>query len=294
MLAPVDKITRGGNDIMQIVVTTACDRNCSNCTQLLPFRHDYRFMSVDVFTEAVASMAGWPGVVALFGGNPCVHPQFPELCRILAAAFPEHQRGLWTNNVLKHGWIAAETFRNGRLNLNAHGDAIAATEIQKWFPNRLIPGSERKQSWHAGILVNRRDLGINDFDWHQARERCDINQKWSGAIVERAGAPYGYFCEVAASLDGVAGLNNGVRATPGWWKFPMSAYADQVRNCCDKGCGVPLRIKGHLDSEENYDISSSWKETIRFRTGGDAVLKLHGATVEHCAQSTDYMKMAAE
>ena len=96
MLAPIDKLSNPhGNDIIQIVVTTRCDRNCSNCTQLLPFRVDYAFMSLDCFEGACISVKDWPGLVAMFGGNPCVHPQFPELCRIMAKHItPEHRAKL--------------------------------------------------------------------------------------------------------------------------------------------------------------------------------------------------------
>ena len=248
-------------------------------------------MSVECFKEAVASMSGWPGVVALFGGNPCVHPLFPELCHILTKAFPVHQRGLWTNNLMKHGEVAAQTFTGGRLNLNAHGDALAAMTIERYFPGQLIAGSERQSSWHSGILMNHTDFGITAADWTAVRERCDINQHWSGAIVEREGKPYGYFCEVAASLDGVSGLNNGVAAYPGWWKLPMNAFGDQVRNCCDRGCGVPLRVKGNLDNQETYDVSQSWRDLLKFRTGGDARLVVHGQPmVERCNMATDYMR----
>jgi hypothetical protein len=153
MLAPIDKIRRGGNDIIQVVITTACDRNCSNCTQLLPFRADYRFMSVDCFREVVESLRDWPGVVAMFGGNPCVHPNFPAFCRILAEAIPPTRRGLWTNHLFKHGAIAAETFGKGRLNLNAHGNPEAAAEIEKWFPGI------RPFLWTTGISAFRNPIG---------------------------------------------------------------------------------------------------------------------------------------
>lgn len=286
MLAPIDKQRKGGNDIIQVVVTTACDRNCSNCTQLLAFRTDYKFMSIACFRAAVQSLEGWPGIVALFGGNPCVHPKFAELCHIMTEFVPPERRGLWTNNVFKHGAIAAQTFGKGRLNLNAHGDPEAFAEMNRWFPGRVIPESKDRASWHSAILADYRDLGISEDAWIRSRERCDINQKWSAAIVERNGAPYGYFCEVAASLDGIRGVNNGIPALHGWWKRPMEFFGDQVRNCCDRGCGVPLRLKGHLDRDEIYDITESWAGA----TQGKAELKIHRNEPEHCRASDDYMR----
>lgn len=286
MLAPIDKIQNRGNDIMQIVVTTACDLKCSNCTQLLPFRRDYKFMSLDCFEQAVLSMEGWPGVVALFGGNPCVHPQFPELCSILAEHRAPSQRGLWSNHLFKHGQIAMETFSESRLNLNAHASRAAAALFETYFSNQWIQGSDTRASWHASILVDRRDLGMTDKEWVARRERCDINQYWSGAILERDGKPYGYFCEVAGALDGIRGENHGVPAERGWWREGMSGFAEQVRGCCDRGCGVPLRLEGHRDFEEIYDRSPSWNNLVSSR----AVPGAEGPVLPQIQRATDYMR----
>ncbi len=289
MLAPIDKIHRGGNDIIQVVITTACDRNCSNCTELLPFRTDYRFMSLPCFTKAVASLADWPGVVALFGGNPCVHPKFAQFCSILSAVIPAERRGLWTNNVFRHGALAAETFGSGRLNLNAHGDPEAFAEMDRWFPGRVIAGSGTQSSWHASILVDYRDIPLRDDEWLIARERCDINQKWSGSIVERRGEPFGYFCEVAGALDGIRGENHGIPAVPGWWAASMDRFGEQVRQCCDRGCGVPLRLAGHEDRAEVYDISARWQDSIGAPSIRTALVPV-GAAAAPCAAANDYMR----
>lgn len=288
MLAPIDKINSGVNDILQIIVTRICDRDCSNCTQLLPFRHDAKHMSVDCFREAVKSMKGWPGVVALFGGNPCAHPEFEELCAILREELPQRQRGLWTNNLFndKKGSVARETFYpHGRMNLNAHADSEAAKLFDKWLPGKIIESSRTRPSWHSPILMDYRDYGMSHQDWITAREMCDINQRWSGAIAERDGKPYAYFCEVGAALDGVTGQNNGVAAVPGWWRMPMPYFHEQVVKCCDSGCGVPLRRKGSLDSDETYDISASWAQhTDNTKVG----VKFHSHMPEATEIPTDY------
>lgn len=297
MLSPIDKISaRHGNDIMQIVVTTRCNLRCSNCTQLIPFRTDYDFMSLECFEKAVLSVNDWPGLVALFGGNPCVHPQFPELCRIMAKHITPQHRGLWTNNLHKHAEIAKETFGQGvgrfnagGLNLNAHADAKAAEAMDAAFPGRVIPSSWNQPSHHAAILVSWQDLGLTEKQWVAKREACDINQNWSGAIVERDGEPFGYFCEVAASLDGIRGENSGVPAVPGWWKNGMSAFASQVRNCCDRGCGIPLRHAGRLDTEEIYNVSESFLPVIEGRGKGQMV-QLVDSISQTCTTATDYTR----
>lgn len=290
MLMPLDKIRNKANDICQIVVTrNCCVFSCSNCTQLLPFRKDVRNMSLECVEEAIASMRGWPGVIAIFGGNPVVHPQFPEICEIVKRLIPNQaQRGLWTNNLHNHGDLIRETFwPHGRFNLNVHGDLEAAAEMNRCLPGKPIFG-ESGRDHHGGMLMDYRDYGLTEEQWIEKREKCDINQNWSAGIYERDGRPYAYFCEVAGSLDGVRGENNGVLAEPGWWLRPIEAFDHQIKRCCDRGCGVPLRTVGHEDREAVYDISPSWAEATATRTG-KVEIQVHETLPQESHELTDYL-----
>lgn len=296
MKAPIDKLEAGGNRIIQVIVTRRCTLSCSNCTQLLPFRRDTPNMSPECFRDALRSLEGWPGIRGIFGGNPTAHPEFEGLMRILVEEVPDQrQRGLWSNDLLEHGELVREVFYpNGYTNLNAHGDPAAAAQIDKWMPGHLIARSRSKPSWHGPILVERRDYGVSDEAWAAARESCDINQNWSGAIVERDGRPFSYFCEVASALDGVRGENHGMPATPGWWRSRMDAFEGQVRNCCDRGCGVPLRLKGHLDRDETYDVSASWLPAVSARRHSAVSIQAHDTLPsEQSHELTDYIGLRA-
>ena len=282
---------------MQILITRACDVfNCSECTQLLPFRgkhgkgkdRDPVHMSVDVFERAVDSMAGWRGIIALFGGNPAVHPEFPAICEVVRAKIPPRQRGLWTNNLNGHGPIVKETFwPNARLNLNVHHSSEAAAYMREWLPGKQVWGEGPVE--HSSMLRDWRDMGMTESEWIAAREQCDINQKWSGAIMERDGAPYGYFCEVAGSIDGMRGENNGVAAMPGWWRQGMDSFGHQVRNCCDLGCGVPLRAKGSLDTDDTYKVSQSWVPLTVDHAPPKVRVEVVGEIGETVRENTDYV-----
>jgi hypothetical protein len=255
--APTEKT----NDTIQIVISRSCDLMwCSNCTQLLPFRRDTVHMDPDVFRLALRSLAGWPGIRGVFGGNPTMHPQFPDLMRILEEEVPNQaQRGIWTNDLRLHGPLIRRVFfPRGRFNLNAHANPGAAAVMDQYLPGKVIPTSRTRASWHGPILLDWRDLGLTFEEWVQARESCDINRSWSAAIFERDGAPFAYFCEVAGALDGLRGENHGIPAVPGWWKNRMDGFGDQVTACCDAGCGVPLRRLGHLDTDATYDYSASF------------------------------------
>jgi len=297
--SPIDKVrARGGNKIIQVLVTRACDLfYCSNCTQLLPLRgghharpdHDPMHMSPDVFRKALRGLMGWPGVIAMFGGNPCVHPQFEELCQIMREEVPDSKhRGLWTNNLRGHGDVIAKTFTPGisTFNLNLHAVDDAAVEMERHLPGVPIWG-RGKSSHHAPILIDYRDVGMTEAQWVAARESCDINQNWSGAVVERFGEPWGYFCEVASSIDAVTGKNHGVPATEGWWRRGMDRFDRQVKYCCDAGCGVPLRAKGHQDSDDAYDVSERW---VELTVGSKAKhVGLVADVASHTHEVTDYV-----
>jgi hypothetical protein len=138
---------------------------------------------------------------------------------------------------------------------------------------------------------------MNYGQWEAARENCDINQKWSGAIVERDGRPYAYFCEIAAALDGGRGENNGMLALPGWWKNDVrvpatgdNAFINQIKTCCDRGCGVPLRLRSRQDDEETYDNSDYWLGKLQSR-GAQSVTYTPTISrdVQHTHEVTDYM-----
>lgn len=297
MLTPQDKLDSGVNDIIQIIVTTSCDLfTCSNCTQLLPFRQDARFMDIGVFLKAVKSLVGWPGVVSLFGGNPCSHPQFPELCRILEDHFPQHQRGLWSNNLLGHGAQVRRTFYpDGRFNLNVHRNVNAAIEMGEWVPSRVIRASVREASYHGPVLMSHHDLSIGKREWNALREKCDINQKWSAAIAERDGKAVAYFCEVAAALDGVRGDNHGVPVFPGWWHSPIVEFQHQIQGCCDQGCGVPLKLTGHKDSEGVYDATRAFIPYVALKKNRQVGVIIHDSLPETpCKETTDYLRLRTE
>lgn len=262
MLAPIDKVTNRGNDIIQVVITRVCDIfNCSECTQLLPFRKDAREMSLECIEESLICLQGWPGVIACFGGNPCTHSRFADVCRLWQKYVPnQRQRGLWTNNLMSHGAIVRETFwPHARFNLNVHGNRKAEAEMNRWLPRIKVWGQNPSQ--HGSQLLDYSDFGVSDAEWVALRERCDINQNWSGACYAReyedGQHPAIYFCERAGALDGVRGTNNGIRMTVGCWQLGMDRFQDQVKSCCDHYCGVPLRGKGYLDNADTYGVSPS-------------------------------------
>ena len=75
--------------------------------------------------------------------------------------------------------------------------------------------------------------------------------------------------EVAASFDLARGTDYGFEVKPGWWRKNISDFEEQVLRFCP-GCGVPARLKGHMDYEQidtytstNIDIAKKSTEKKR-------------------------------
>src|SRR5688572_8645375 len=95
--------------VIQIHVTRACNLACFNCTQGSQLAGKPTFITPAQFEQAVLSLKGYFGVVGMFGGCPTLHPQFEELCDILAKHVPFDQRGLWANAPMGKGAICRRT-----------------------------------------------------------------------------------------------------------------------------------------------------------------------------------------
>lgn len=260
-------------EIICIDVTNRCDLQCSNCTRLLANQKRRWDMTLDNWRLALQSLEGYPGVIAMIGGNPCLHPQFEALCDIFVEEIPEQrQRGLWTNNVFKHQEVIARTF--GVYNLNPHGDRRGIESLKKLVT--MVPGIGyyEGQSHHAPLLTAIKDLEPDEGRMWDAISRCDINRNWSASIVQNAqGELRAYFCEVAASFDLARGEDHGKPLSPEWWCVPLiygddtkSVLGEQVKHFCP-GCGAAARLQGRLDSEDTDDFTAS-NADIATRTRG--------------------------
>lgn len=230
--------------IICIDITNKCDLGCSNCTRLLVNQDKLWDMTPENFRAALRSLEGFPGTIAIIGGNPCMHPKFAELCRIFVEEVPDKgQRGLWTNNVFKHAELSKETF--GVFNLNPHNSKRGVASLA---PLKDLGWYYEGHSDHSSLLAAVQDLYEPAEMWERIG-RCDINQNWSASIVQVGGELKAYFCEVAASFDLARGGRHGLPVAPGWWRAPMEAFHAQVDRFCP-GCGIPAKVKGHLDHEE--------------------------------------------
>jgi hypothetical protein len=234
---------------IQIDVTNACPRACSNCTRLAAHARAPFFMTVDGFARAVEAVRDFPAesppdahgrrkLIGLIGGEPLVHPQFAELCRIMAGAIPARgRRGLWTGLRWAghaHRAIVRRTF--GYVNQNLHTSPCV----------------------HQPVLVAIRDVIRQPSRMWELIDACELQRKWSSAIT-----PKGFFfCEVAAAMDLVFEGPGGLAIEPGCWRHDLARCQEQIERWCPQ-CGVCLPLAGRRDSEGVDDISRSNLDALR-------------------------------
>ena len=251
--------------IICVDVTNKCDLDCSNCTRLLANQEELWEMTPENFRQALRSLKDYPGIIAMIGGNPCMHRNFEELCRIFVEEIPNRkQRGLWTNNHFKHRGIIDSTF--GVYNLNSHGAPKASKELAILAQDARNRGDTvwnyYEHSDHSPLLTAMKDLYPDEEEMWEKITKCDINREWSASIVQINGVIRAYFCEVAASFDLARGGNNGLYPIEGWWKNSIHTYTSQILHFCP-GCGVPAKqyaFKDFMDAdiytESNKDIAT--------------------------------------
>lgn len=240
---------------IQIDVTNACPRKCSNCTRLVAHQRNRWFMPVDQFRQAVEAVRDFPTdsppdrygrrkVIGLIGGEPLLHPEFAALCEVLADLIPEKEaRGLWTGIprgralYADHAEVIDRTF--GYFNRNYHDPAAMARE-----------GLPAGDCYHQPILAASRELAPDRATMWRWIENCWLNREWASAIT-----PRGYFfCEVAAALDAVFQGPGGLPVEPGCWTADLGRYREQIDRSCPR-CGVCVPLPGRLDREEIDDVT---------------------------------------
>ena len=273
---------------IQIDVTNLCTRACSNCTRMLAHDRERFVMPIPIFEQAVHALAAFPStsppdkagrqkVVGIIGGEPLLHPEFPELCRIMAEAIPNpRERGLWTGLTWRH---------------HPHRAIIEETFPQPGLAY-INPNPHTGEIWHHPVLVAAQDVTLGPTRMWDAIRNCELQEHWSGSIT-----PKGFFfCEVAAAFDMIFNGPGGLPITPECWQNPLCAFASQIALWCPR-CGICLPALGkRRDNEERDDISPSNLATLHHLgspriLAGDYVLYDPASTQPHGGASPiNYLK----
>lgn len=295
MIAPsMKRPTNWLHGVIQIHVTRACDLSCHSCTQGSNLRGKPVVITLEEFEIACKSLRNpdyW-GVVGVFGGNPAVHPQFPELCEILKTYVPFKQRGLWCNHPRGHGKLMREVFNPSYSNLNVHLSHEAYDEFKRDWPESR-PFGLHEDSRHSPPFVAMKDVESDESKRWDMISNCDINKFWSAMVCSVPGRGLrAFFCEIAGAQAMLHPdwPDTGLPAVEGWWTEPMTSFDQQVRLHCH-ACGVPLRRFGQLAVGGEYEEVSETHKDIYQPKQKDRLVQLvtsiEGKTLERV---TDYVE----
>ena len=205
---------------IQIEVTNHCNMVCKDCTRMIGLIKEPYFMTLERVEQALQSLEGFKGIIGIMGGEPTMHPQFAEICKLFEKYVFLEQRGLWTNgfmwneNEFKYDKIIRDTFLLRNIVYNAHD-----YEYINQHQPILIP------SWK---IIQDRKL------WKEIIDNCWIQNSWSACINPKGG----YFCEVAGALDMLYDLNINWKIEPGWWKKEVKDFTEQIETYCKRCSGA--------------------------------------------------------
>ncbi|MDR3763151.1 MAG: hypothetical protein P4M01_03565 [Acidobacteriota bacterium] len=240
--------------VIQIDLTNACHKACSNCTRFCGEHTKPFYMPVETFKKAVDSMVGFPGIVGIMGGEPTLHPQFPEMVEYFAGKIQDPLAPSFVQSPTKNFQDYHRMVKYQRGRRRALFSSLGAgyyrnfEQIHDTFGYQNL-NDHRAVNTHQAILVTRKELGIPDEEWYKLRDNCWIQNVWSATITPKGA----FFCEIAGSLDMLFNGPGGWPIEPGWWKRKPSEFGDQLQWCemCSVACKVPT-----MNADEETDIVS--------------------------------------
>lgn len=258
--------------IIEIDITNACDKRCSNCTRLCGHHKKPYFMDFDTFKRAVDSLDGYQGIRSIMGGEPTLHPEFERFIRYLGSKFPKrknpfiypqkdfikqvHRVELDNFEMINDGVeridiVGAGMFSNMGASYKKHYEIITDILPFQGLNDHLNP------VFHQSALITRKELGIPDDEWVKLRDNCWLQNEWSAGITPKGA----FFCEIAGVLDMLLDGPGGWKIEPGWWKRTPEEFGDQLHWC--ELCGFALNTFTRDSSEEIDDVSPEWCQRLK-------------------------------
>jgi len=228
--------------LIQIEITNACVFECTNCTRFVGHHKKTYFMDLKTIEKAIDSLEGFKGGIGIMGGEPLLHPDFYQICKLLFKKVPLEKRFLWTSgyNWKKYRNIIRKTFQEN-VYYNDH-----KTPLQK----------------HQPILIAIKDVLDDKKYMDELISRCWIQEKWSPSINPKGG----FFCEVAAAMDLLFDGPGGYPLEKGWYNRTPEQFRDQIERYC-YNCGAALPYPAVSNKEgKDYVSISNYKRLAELKT----------------------------
>ena len=270
MRSPADMQT------IQIEITNACNKHCSNCTRFCGNHKKSFFMDYETFCRALSSLDGFDGVKGIMGGEPTLHPEFERFAHHIQDKFglrrgenrlvypqrnfiKEIRRREFESHILYHYADGRKTFKmsgpglwsNMGESYRRHYEIIQDTFYVQFLNDHLNP------SYHQPGLFARKDLNLPDDVWVKLRDKCWIQNEWSASITPKGA----FFCEIAAALDMLFDGPGGWKIEPNWWRRTPEEFGDQLHWC--ELCGFALDTFMRDAKDEQDDVSPTLYKKLK-------------------------------
>lgn len=248
------------HNTIQVELTSACVKRCSNCTRFSGTKPQEFFLTEDQFRAAIDSLVGYSelphAMVGFMGGDPLLHPQFVEFCDYALSKIPREKLGLWSTfpDAPKYRGYAetiCKTFGNILLNDHSRDDILHAPVLmasEEYF--RKACGCITNTGAVVASCQQCHGLGTitDDLELFAAVDHCWVQESWSSSINPKGA----WFCEVAAALSDLFDGPEGWPVEPGWWKRTPKDFQAQMDWACRK-CGAALPLERVRNSQDNRD-----------------------------------------
>ena len=239
-MKPINHPTR---TVLVIDITNACHMRCSNCTRFVGHwsKDQIFFMDLDCFESAVLSVKKLAQttkcMIGVLGGEPTIHPEFQQICKVLQKHIPRDRTFLATTT----------TTKQYHDNINLIGEVFGNINQNDHVTNPIK---------HTPFLTAMEDFeGLTESDKEKLIDQCWVQNEWSAGINPKGA----FFCEIAGMLsllfDGPDGWD--FRKDDEWWNKPIEEYEEQKNWACNKcgGC-LPLRPRKSLNGTDDVSISN--------------------------------------
>ncbi len=250
--------------IIQIDITNACHRRCSNCTRFCGHHTDPFYMDFETFKAAVDSLKGFRGIVGIMGGEPTMHPEFEKFMEYYRAnvgyddfsTVDPAPSADFMRHILANTWHYDYSNHRGIFTSVTPRYYKFFELIQDTFGYQQL-NDHSNPSMHQTLMVTRKELGVPDDEWIKMRDRCWIQNLWSASITPKGA----FFCEVAAAMDATLGGPGGWKIEPGWWHRKPEDFKEQLKWC--EMCSACLPMPTRDANDDADDVSPVWAEKLK-------------------------------
>jgi len=245
-----------------IEVTNYCEKTCVYCSRWT--RHlrkdQYFYMTLDEIDFALETLMPkkksameWPNRIGIIGGEPTLHPEFEDICKLLLKRGPKSRYGLWTYGgkiFNENKGLIDKTF--GLLAYNEHNENQQQT--CKHQPATVAIGEAVKDEKLQKKLI----------------DNCWVQLNWCPSIAQNKA----YFCEVGYGIDRLFDLNAGWPLDYNWFTKVPGDFDDQVDSYCHL-CGMAVPMERQLLNDKKELITPKLLDCMKRKglkyTGSNSV-----------------------